>query len=902
MSLLNKPKNNSDINKIKSTSDSNNKNINEDKKILNEQIGEEEEEEEEEEEKEEEEESKNGNEYEEKDVEEDENENGKENEEEEEDEENLSLLDSYKYRLNFIDNLKLYPRPKTELIIYKGENNDIKYTSNSNNKEAIPSVRAYFINIEESNSSLKLIRPSQHVIPHNINYFKKSLNLFSINVEPFALEDKQNSIEFIQKIGVDVKTKYSNNIIRCENCHAVYHKFIFNHDVMTNDELFQKNKIYCFICKHTTYFYTINYFSNDLIEKIKNLDKIHTIPNVECIKPSVEYVIKEVKDDNKKIRNVIQIIILDMTNINLVNYIYQILVKILNENNSEQFCSNFKYILIGYERSKVYYVHFNNSKNKTIKVTIMNDLNNPFCPVDPKKLIYNKNDFVELLDIFYNSFILVNQTSTNINNKTSFNFYELNNSIIKSIFHLIKINNINENINKDIINYYHIIFFSSLYHNIDSNILEENKIYKIFLSFFLILSDSNKNIPFLNSLNTNIAKLYYYPIQYDDPLDIEQKYQKINYDLIALLLNPNNYIFDVKMNICYNKNIFNNYFNNDCIYINFIPNNKEFNKLYIIPQQNKPSISESINFQYNLEYFNLSDNHKHLRILTFTNKVSDSNIDIFKSYDEEVLFRSILQYHIAELNLNKNNFASINKLFIDISDKKDTQFLKVIKDIEMQIKINSAKNYRFGEERYNIFTPLSCRNFSIYFYSFIKQISIGDNLNLFNILYDGPISTFIKNVYPTLLGLGLKCKKKEEIFNLHPLSVQNLERDQLLLHDNGVYITLLINNEINKRKKEHYLKNFDENNKNKICDFFVESPILIDIIDKKPMKILYLDDETVLSKKILKIFLEDIIIQNVNDDNDLIKNIDNINQYIQNDVCYPNYYDILTGNLYEYLE
>ena len=68
------------------------------------------------------------------------------------------------------------------------------------------------------------------------------------------------------------------------------------------------------------------------------------------------------------------------------------------------------------------------------------------------------------------------------------------------------------------------------------------------------------------------------------------------------------------------------------------------------------------------------------------------------------------------------------------------------------------------------------------------------------------------------------------------------------------------------------------------------------------MKILYLDDETVLSKKILKIFLEDIIIQNVNDDNDLIKNIDNINQYIQNDVCYPNYYDILTGNLYEYLE
>jgi len=901
MSLLNKPKNNSDIRRTKS--DINNKDNNEEKKILNEQNEEEEEDEEEEEEEEEEGESKNGNEYEEKggaeDENENQNENGNENEEEEEDEENLSLLDSYKYRLNFIDNLKLYPRPKIDLIIYKGENNDIKYTSNSNNKEAIPSVRAYFTNIEESNSSLKLIRPSQHVIPHNINYFKKSLNLFSINVEPFALEDKQNSIEFIQKIGIDIKTKFSNNIIRCENCHAVYHKFIFNHDVMSNDELFQNNKIYCFICKHTTYFYTINNYSNDLVEKIKNLDKIRTIPNIECVKPSVEYIIKEVNDTKKIVRNIIQIIILDMTNKNLINYIYQLLNKILNENK----CSNFKYILIGYDNSKVYYVHFNNSKNKTIKVTIMNDINNPFCPVDPKVLIYNKDDFIELLDIFYNSFILVNQNSSNINNnKTSFNYYDLNNSIIKSIFHLAKINNINENNNKDIINYYHIILFSSFHHNIDSNILEENKIYKIFLSFFLIINESNKNIPFLNSLNTNIAKLYYYPIQYDDPLDKEQKYQKIKYDLTTLLLSPNNYIFDVKINICYNKNIFKNFFNNDCIYINFIPNNKEFNKLYIIPQQNKPSVSESINFQFNLEYFNLSDNYKHIRILTFTNKVSDNCIDIFKSYDEEVLFRAILQYHITELNLNKNNFASINKLFIDISNKKDTLFLKVIKDIEIKIKINFAKNYRFGEERYNIFTPLSCRNFSIYFFSFIKQISNGDNLNLFNILYDGPISTFIKNTYPTLLGLGYKCKKKGEIFNLHPLSVQNLERDQILLLDNGNYITILINSEVNKRKKEHYLKNFNENNKDKICDFNVESPIIIDMIDKKPMKILYLDDETVLNKKILKIFLEDIIIKNVNDDDDLIKNIDNVNQYIQDDVCYPNYYDILTGNLYEYLE
>ena len=173
-------------------------------------------------------------------------------------------------------------------------------------------------------------------------------------------------------------------------------------------------------------------------------------------------------------------------------------------------------------------------------------------------------------------------------------------------------------------------------------------------------------------------------------------------------------------------------------------------------------------------------------------------------------------------------------------------------------------------------------------------------MNLFNLIYDSPLEIFMKNIYPNLLNLGYKLKKKEETFSLHPLSLLNVERNQLLLIDDGLYITILINNEINNRKKEHFFKNFDE--KNKKFTFFVESPILKDIIKNKPIKYIFLDDEMILNNKILRIFLEDIIQKNINIDYEPIKSLDNINEYIQDDISYPNYYEVLSGNLYEFLE
>lgn len=78
--------------------------------------------------------------------------------------------------------------------------------------------------------------------------------------------------------------------------------------------------------------------------------------------------------------------------------------------------------------------------------------------------------------------------------------------------------------------------------------------------------------------------------------------------------------------------------------------------------------------------------------------------------------------------------------------------------------------------------------------------------------------------------------------------------------------------------------------------------LLEDIINNKQIKIIFLDDETILNKNILKIFLEDMMIKNIDVDNESIKPTDNINEYIQNDIGYQNYYEILISNIYEFLE
>ena len=158
----------------------------------------------------------------------------------------------------------------------------------------------------------------------------------------------------------------------------------------------------------------------------------------------------------------------------------------------------------------------------------------------------------------------------------------------------------------------------------------------------------------------------------------------------------------------------------------------------------------------------------------------------------------------------------------------------------------------------------------------------------------------MKCVYPSLISFGYKSKSKKEIFYLHPLSIGFFDKTQLLLLDEGLSITLLINPEIKNRIKEHYLlKKEEEEGK---IDFKAESMIINDMIKNRPMKIIFLNDNIILSKKFLSIFLEDKIIENINDEIENEPKFELDNEYIQNDISYSDFYGIISQTVYEFFE
>ena len=222
-----------------------------------------------------------------------------------ENEQNLSILESYQEKINYFEDLKLFPRPKTNFILYKNSNNKNEYNPIQNNKDKIPSSRAYFTQNEELNSSIKLIRLSHHIIPYNYKEYNKGLNIFGINVEPFYFVDSENEQEFFDEIFIK-----GDNILKCKYCNAYYNKISFNYEKISSINNYHNNKAFCFNCKKNFNFYTSD---NNFPEKTTDNNNFYTIPDFKSNRPSISYLI-DAENNNSYIRYTIEFIALDLTN------------------------------------------------------------------------------------------------------------------------------------------------------------------------------------------------------------------------------------------------------------------------------------------------------------------------------------------------------------------------------------------------------------------------------------------------------------------------------------------------------------------------------------------------------------------------------------------------------------
>ena len=820
--------------------------------------------------------------------EENENENGKGDFDSFENEYNNLIIKEYKIELNKKYKINKFPRPRTKDLIYKNDINQNYFLSKPSNYESIPSVISSFLNIEDMNSSLKLIRPTQHIFPYNLKGFENTLNLFGFNIEPFSVEnydylnkDKNNdkNKEYIPLL--KIKLNYEKvKIAQCINCKGIYHQLSSHCKKIRSESFYQIYSYKCTICRYKSTILVIEPDSKNDYDNFKKqqLYYMPTVSDINGVCPSIEYLIENNK--NKIKRYTMQMIIIDINNIinneGSIDYIYQSLYQIIKENNDndndKEYDNYFKYSLIVYDLQNIYFIHLSNNQhkylnNKNIEITIMKDYNDPFCPLSNEKLFYNKEDFLILLENFQNWLNIYknkNRNNNYINNAIKINI----NTIIKSISNIFNNNcNCNCNSNCNLLYYQHLIIFSFSYPNLDLGYLKNNSNLKFYISLFLSMNKLDKNIPFINNTLIHNIKLYLYKIDFKDFSDFKQKCEKIYFDLYSLLSNNSykDYVYDINYYISYDKSFFYNKLNknNDTINIYFYPNKKKLNIINILPQYGYPDLIQSFLFQFVIEYYTLLDDYRHIRILSWYNHLSDKTRDVYDSYNQETLFRINLYNYIYDFfekenkKLNcKNDINIINKVYNDIKNKNSAFF-----DIEKKIKekiVNTIIKYRrevyMGKDFYMILIPHSIRNIILYFYSFFKQVISGENLNLFNSLFNDKNISFIKNIYPNILSLKYLPDNKKEEFHLRPSSIWYIHRNQLLLIDNGEYIKIIINDKVNGKTLKHFLINFELNNENEKkellndnndIEFYTDNNYLKTITVNKPFEIEYINENNI---------------------------------------------------------
>jgi hypothetical protein len=404
------------------------------------------------------------------------------------------------------------------------------------------------------------------------------------------------------------------------------------------------------------------------------------INEINGICPSIEYLIERKSNKFNK-RYTYQIIIIEINNFNnnekFIEYIYQSLYQIIKENNQNEneFDNYFRYSLIVYNNKNIFFFNLNNKNNlinKNLEVTIMNDFYNPFCPLSSNKLFYDKTNFLFLLEKFQN-WLLIYEKNKYINNSMKINISTVINSM-SEIF-----NNNKQDYN---LYYHHLIIFSFSYPNLDLNYLKNKSKLRFYISLFLFMNKLDKNIPFINNMIIQNIKIYYNQIDYNDHLDIKQKYEKMYIDLYSILSNKSyeDYLYEINYNISYDKSIFYNKVNkeNNSFFITFLPNKKNLNIVYILPQYGYPDLIQNFLFQFKIEFYTIIDNYEHIRILSWYNNVSDKTKEVFMSYHQDTLFKiclynSIYDLFVKENNKIINNIPHINignQYYIEIKDKK----------------------------------------------------------------------------------------------------------------------------------------------------------------------------------------------------------------------------------------
>ena len=639
---------------------------------------------------------------------------------------------------NYNINPSQIPRPNQYDEIYF--NNEKMPYYETNIGTAPPHSTTFYSVKETQNSSCRYIRPTLNSVPISQSLLNETNLLFGICVQPFAeIPDYEEKIPIVQT---------GDDIFRCKQC-----KCYINNKYNISYSAQNKQVAICNLCQYENEL-DINrpgikseYLSSDF----------SSCP--ELAKPTIDFIAPK----NFKSSKLFVPHYLFMIDISEYSYQLNLPSYVINsiKTNLDSF-HNMENSYIGfslYDSKNIYYFYV---EKDDVRLTIMGDINDPFCPISLKKLYLRINENKEKIEL------LLEKINNFIDEKNQ-NFQE--NKRIKPVSTITGVaiksgvesllenggrlmiftpNPCNhgfgacaprESFNKEKEPQKSNPFFPQ--HEKFVEIGEKAANNRIVVDQFIFMSNTFDLSTFSIVSNLSGGQIEFYNYS-TDPNVINSLYEKLHYDLTRILTRPNYY--DCKFMLRFTVGI-------DCVEI-LGPFNKKLGEAFQLGGCD-PDYCYYYNMRLN-EYFKNGQKTDIQLVVLFDDNYSNRYLRIFNySFDMTSEVGNI--FTNAEVD-------SVSKAMIykEISLIYKTDFKNVRINLENKI-INSFKYYRIKEKSgtpsNQLILPVSIRYLPLYVDSFLKT-GILSNQNkpeminqiiyIMNKLLRDPIYSTTKFLYPKL--------------------------------------------------------------------------------------------------------------------------------------------------------
>ena len=696
------------------------------------------------------------------------------------------------------------PRPNQYDEIYM--NNEKLPIYETNIGTAPPHTTSFYSVKETQNSSCRYIRPTLNSVPISQSLLIETNLLFGICVQPFAeIPDYEEVIP---------KVKTEDNIFRCRQC-----KSYINNKYNISYSNQNRQIAICNLC----------HYENELDINNKGIKSEYLSSDYsncpELTKPTVDFIAPASFKSSKAF------IPHYLFMIDISEYSYQLGLPayIINSIQTNlELIHNAENSYIGfalYDHKNIYFFYV---EKEDVRLTIMGDIIDPFCPISLKKLylkVVEDKEKIEKLVEKLNFFIEEknkNISESNVKRQTS----TITGAAIKA-----GVESLLENGGRVMVftpnpcnHGYGACSSNREIFEKEKDPLKSNPFYpqhekfvevgekasnnRIVIDQFIFMSTSFDLSTFSVASNLSGGQIEFYNYSTDQSV-VNSNYEKLHYDLTRILTRPNYY--DCKFMLRFTVGV-------DCVEI-LGPFNKKLGEAFQLGGCD-PDYCYFYNMRLN-EYFKNGQIVDIQLVVLFDDNYSNRYLRIF-NYSFEISSEVGKIFTNAEVD-------SISKAMIykEISLIYRTDFKSVRNNLENKI-INSFKYYRVKEKSSTpsnqLILPVSIRYLPLYVDSFLKTGILSNQnkpemLNLLiyimNKLLRDPIYSTTKFLYPkfyridniegeqtingmTINNIGLINEKYNIIQKpvLLRLSKDLIDFDCAYLIDNGCYIYLFIFNQI----------------------------------------------------------------------------------------------------------